>query len=72
MRAWRLRDAMRYDFYCQACRKGYEVTTTASKRDEPHKCPQGHVMRRQLSVPMATLWAGKFHSPWNKKETGEW
>lgn len=63
---------MTYDFYCPTCRKAHEVTTPASKRDELHRCPKGHAMQRQLSVPMATLWSGKFHSPWDKKANGVW
>lgn len=63
---------MRYDFRCPTCKKGYEVTTPASKRDELHLCPKGHPMQRQLSVPMAQMWTGKFQGRWNKVKEGEW
>jgi len=61
-----------YDFSCQRCGKTYELTVSVDKRDGEWRCPKGHLMQRQVSAPMATLWAGKFHSPWNKKVTGEW
>jgi putative FmdB family regulatory protein len=63
---------MTYDFYCQACKKGYEVTTPVSKRDEPHRCPKGHVMRRQLSVGLGVQWSGKFQGRWDKVKEGVW
>ena len=64
----------RYRFVCPFCEEEREVTLPADVRDEwTDECTCcGEYIERRPTVPMAVLWDGKFHSPWAKKEEGEW
>lgn len=59
-----------YDFICDACGHKNEVYVRADWRDSlALECPNGHgKLRRAISLPMATVWAGKFHDRWYQKE----
>ncbi len=57
-----------YDFMCQDCGNVIEKRIHMDDRDNELECELCHNgMKRVLSLPMAVLWGGKFHSPWAKK-----
>jgi len=62
-----------YDYECTACGARMERRVSIADRDKTVVCPhcQGKMVRKP-NAPLTVLWAGRFHSPWHKKQTGEW
>ena len=58
-----------YVFRCETCRREKEVRLPMDRRDkEVVECERHGRMKRLVSCGMTVLWAGKFHSPWAKKQ----
>lgn len=59
-----------YVYRCKTCGREREVRLPAERRDtEIVKC-HGR-MKRKMAAGMVVLWAGKFHSPWSKKQNAD-
>jgi len=59
-----------YDYACE-CGRTAELRVSVEERDQ-QKCECGKPLKRVLCNPLTVTWSGKFHSPWAKKESGEW
>lgn len=48
-----------YPYYCDKCKKEYEIVKSMSVSDRQEECPKGHKMRR-LFMPIPFHWGAGF------------
>lgn len=61
-----------YVFICPKCKRQTDKQLKVAGRDQPQLCTCGGRLRRKPTMPMATLWRGKFQGRWNKVAEGDW